>query len=75
MITSPLLWIAKRWVHKVAISAKSELQKRYLKYLTKKYLKKLDILEYLRIVATDKQTYSIKYIKIGDNEEGKPEGA
>ena len=55
------------------MTSKSELQKRYLKYLTKKYLKKLDILEYLRLVATDKSTYAIKYIKLGENDEGKEE--
>ena len=59
----------------MVVSAKNELQKRYLKYLTKKYLKKNDILEYLRLVATDKNTYAIKYIKLGDNEEEKAEGA
>ena len=59
----------------MAVTAKSELQKRYLKFLTKKYLKKLDILEYLRLVATDKTTYAIKYIKLGGNDEDKPETA
>ena len=59
----------------MAVTAKSELQKRYLKFLTKKYLKKLDILEYLRLVATDKQTYAIKYIKLGESDEGKAEAA
>ena len=65
----------KELVNEVVISAKNELQKRYLKYLTKKYLKKNDILEYLRLVATDKHSYAIKYIKLGENEEEKPETA
>ena len=59
----------------MAVTSKNELQKRYLKYLTKKYLKKNDILEYLRLVATDKNSYAIKYIKLGENEDEKAEGA
>ena len=54
---------------KVAVASKIDLQKRYLKYLTKKYLKKNDILDYLRLVATDKNTYAIKYVKLGDSGE------
>ncbi len=52
---------------KVAVASKIDLQKRYLKYLTKKYLKKNDILDYLRVVASDKNTYTIKYVKLGEN--------
>ena len=52
---------------RVAVASKVDLQKRYLKYLTKKYLKKNDILEYLRLVATDKSTYTVKYVKLGEN--------
>ena len=40
-----------------------------MKYLLKKYLKKNEILEYLKVIATDKMTYKIKYIKIDDGEE------
>ena len=54
---------------KVAVASKIDLQKRYLKYLTKKYLKKNDILDYLRVVASDKNTYTIKYVKLGENAE------
>ncbi len=58
---------------KVAVAAKTDLQKRYLKYLTKKYLKKNDILDYLRVVASDKNTYTIKYVKLGENAEDNAE--
>ena len=75
MIASQLPLTKKRSFKKVLVNSKLELQKRYLKYLTKKYLKKNDILEYLRLVATDKNTYAIKYIKLGQNEEAKPETA
>ena len=57
----------------MTITSKGNLQKRYLKYLTKKYLKKVDILEYLRLVALDKNAYAIKYIKLGANEDEKEE--
>ena len=55
--TSPSHYPITRLVKKVAVASKVELQKRYLKYLTKKYLKKNDILDYLRLIATDKNTY------------------
>lgn len=42
--------------------------KRYIKYLTKKYLKKYQILEYLRILATDKKTYTIKLLSKGNED-------
>jgi len=47
--------------------------KRYLKYLTKKYLKKVKIAEYLRVVATEKTKYELKYLKIHNDEEGEEE--
>lgn len=53
---------------KINLTSKVRVSKRYLKYLTKKYLKKSDILEYLKVIATDKQTYRIKYIKFDQDE-------
>ena len=58
---------------KLNISTKVQFAKRYLKYLIKKYLKKNDILEYLKVIATDKQAYRIKYIKLGEAEEQEEE--
>ena len=43
--------------------------KRYLKYLTKKYLKQAEILDYLKVNATNKSTYKVKYVKIDRNED------
>ena len=40
------------------------LSKRYLKYLTKKYLKKHNLREFLYVVATNKQSYQIRYFNI-----------
>eukprot|EP00761_Pharyngomonas_kirbyi_P011123 gb/GECH01011147.1/.p1 GENE.gb/GECH01011147.1/~~gb/GECH01011147.1/.p1 ORF type:complete len:130 (+),score=25.86 gb/GECH01011147.1/:1-390(+) len=41
-----------------------EFKKRYLKYLTKKYLKKQGIRDLLRVVAHDKGSYTVKYFAI-----------
>ena len=60
---------------KLNLSTKVQFAKRYIKYLVKKYLKKNDILEYLKVIATDKQTYRIKYIKLGENEENEEEAS
>lgn len=58
-----------------ALTLTSEIpfSKRYLKYLTKKYLKKVKIAEYLRVVATEKTKYELKYLKIHNDEEGEEE--
>jgi len=58
---------------KLNLSTKVQFAKRYIKYLVKKYLKKNDILEYLKVIATDKQTYKIKYIKLGESDEQEEE--
>ena len=42
--------------------------KRYLKYLTKKYLKKQDLKEYLRVVSTNKNQYELRYFNIQSDE-------
>jgi large subunit ribosomal protein L22e len=43
--------------------------KRYLKYLTKKYLKKNEIREFLRVVSVNKQNYELRYFNIQNEEE------
>ena len=49
---------------KVVVQSKVALSKRYLKYLTKKFLKLNNVIEYLHVVATDKITYKIKYVNV-----------
>jgi large subunit ribosomal protein L22e len=49
---------------KVSVSANIPLSKRYLKYLTKKYLKKHSLREFLYVIATGKTSYQIKYFNI-----------
>merc|ERR1712038_188928 len=52
----------------VVVTATIDFSKRYLKYLTKKYLKKQQMREYLRVVATNKNTYELRYLQV-DNDE------
>ena len=49
---------------KISVTCSVAFSKRYLKYLTKKYLKKQELRDYLHVVATDKNTYSLKYFNI-----------
>jgi large subunit ribosomal protein L22e len=43
---------------------------RYLKYLTKKYLKKHNVRDWLRVIASnkDRNVYELRYFNIADNE-------
>ncbi|XP_021906801.1 60S ribosomal protein L22-2-like, partial [Carica papaya] len=40
--------------NKITVNAESAFSKRYLKYLTKKYLKKHNVRDWLRVVASNK---------------------
>jgi len=56
---------------KVVVASNVKFGKRYLKYLTNKYLKQQDIKSYLRVVATDKLGYRVKFLNLqegGDQE-------
>ncbi|RNF13804.1 60S ribosomal protein L22 [Trypanosoma conorhini] len=44
-------------------------RKKYFKYLTKKFLKKKDLRDWIRILARGKDTYQLKYFNIQDQEE------
>ena len=43
---------------------------RYLKYLTKKYLKKHNVRDWLRVIASnkDRSVYELRYFNIAENE-------
>jgi large subunit ribosomal protein L22e len=49
---------------KVTVKADIAFSKRYLKYLTKKYLKRHSLREFLYVVASSKSSYQIKYFNI-----------
>ena len=52
----------------IVVEPKITLSKRYLKYLMKKYLKKQDLKEFLRVIATKKNTYELKYFQVQNQE-------
>jgi len=54
---------------KLTVTADVAFSKRYLKYLTKRYLKKNSLREWLRVVADDKSSYTLKYFNINNDEE------
>ena len=54
---------------KLLVSAQPPFSKRYLKYLTKKYLKKNNLRDWLRVIATDKNAYELRYFDIHDADE------
>ena len=42
---------------------------RYLKYLTKKFLKKNNLRDYIRVVASNKSSYELRYFQINTGED------
>jgi len=54
---------------KVVINSDIALSKRYLKYLTKKYLKKNNLRDWLRVVANTKDSYELRYFQINNEED------
>ncbi|KEG12402.1 60S ribosomal protein L22 [Trypanosoma grayi] len=53
----------------LAIATTMAYSKRYFKYLTKKFLKKKDLRDWIRILAKGKDMYQLKYFNIQDQEE------
>ncbi|XP_062235102.1 60S ribosomal protein L22-like 1 [Platichthys flesus] len=58
-----------RMKNKINVSSENQFSKRYLKYLTKKYLKKNNLRDWLRVVASDKETYELRYFQISQEDE------
>jgi len=54
---------------KITVAAEGAFSKRYLKYLTKKYLKKLEYRDFMRVVATNKTTYAVSFYNMPADEE------
>lgn len=55
--------------NKVVVTSTVPFSKRYLKYLTKKYLKKNNLRDWLRVVASTKDNYEIRYFQINNDED------
>merc|ERR1711943_172110 len=49
---------------KIFVTAELPFSKRYLKYLTKKYLKKQQLRDYVHVVASSKGMYELRYFNI-----------
>ncbi|XP_078439633.1 large ribosomal subunit protein eL22y-like [Wolffia australiana] len=56
--------------NKITVSSDGPFSKRYLKYLTKKYLKKHNVRDWLRVIASnkDRNVYELRYFNIAENE-------
>lgn len=54
---------------KVVLNSEIAFSKRYLKYLTKKYLKKNNLRDWLRVVASGKDSYELRYFQINSQED------
>merc|ERR1712080_83004 len=59
----------KNSAKKLTVTSDGPFSKRYLKYLTKRYLKKNNLREWLRVVAEDKPSYTLKYFNINQDDE------
>ncbi|KTF73699.1 hypothetical protein cypCar_00046704, partial [Cyprinus carpio] len=58
---------------KITVTSEVPFSKRYLKYLTKKYLKKNNLRDWLRVVANTKESYELRYFQINQDEEEEDE--
>lgn len=54
---------------KITVNTDLAMSKRYLKYLTKKFLKKNQLRDWLHVVAANKTTYELRYFNIQDDAE------
>mmetsp|Transcript_5917 Transcript_5917/g.9187 ORF Transcript_5917/g.9187 Transcript_5917/m.9187 type:complete len:128 (-) Transcript_5917:90-473(-) len=52
---------------KIELRVREPFSKRYLKYLTKKFLKKHQLRDWLRVVANEKDSYELRYFQVGDD--------
>ncbi|KAF3322776.1 60S ribosomal protein L22-2-like protein [Carex littledalei] len=56
--------------NKITVNSEGPFSKRYLKYLTKKYLKKHNVRDWLRVISSnkDRSVYELRYFNIAENE-------
>ena len=60
---------------KIVITSDVHFSKAYFKFLTKKYLKKNNLRDWLRVIASAKDSYELKYFQISNEEEDEEEEA
>eukprot|EP00745_Piridium_sociabile_P004652 TRINITY_DN12799_c0_g1_i1.p1 TRINITY_DN12799_c0_g1~~TRINITY_DN12799_c0_g1_i1.p1 ORF type:complete len:150 (+),score=61.03 TRINITY_DN12799_c0_g1_i1:67-516(+) len=55
--------------NKITLTSEIPFSKRYLKYMTKKYLKKNNLRDWLRVVASSKEAFELRYFQINQDED------
>merc|ERR1711872_414537 len=55
--------------NKINLTSTTAFSKRYLKYLTKKYLKKNNLRDWVRVVASAKDSYELRYFQINNEDD------
>lgn len=76
MNSNKIVAVAKDGSSKINVTSEIDMSKRYLKYLTKKYLKLNQIKDYLHVIATNSSTYEVnsssisqvRYYNVDSNE-------
>ncbi|XP_067014492.1 large ribosomal subunit protein eL22 [Anabrus simplex] len=58
---------------KLSVNSDIPFSKRYLKYLTKKYLKKNNLRDWLRVISSGKDTYELRYYQISSPDDDEVE--
>lgn len=58
--------VIRRSGDRLTVTTTAPMAKRYMKYLSKKYLKKQQLRDFIRVVAVDKQTYEFRYFNISE---------
>ncbi|XP_055251666.1 60S ribosomal protein L22-like 1 [Moschus berezovskii] len=59
----------ERFKNKIIVVSEKQFSKRYLKNLTKKYLKKNNLRDWLPMVTSDKEIYGLRYFQISQDED------
>jgi len=54
---------------KIVVESTVQFAKRYFKYLLRKYLKKNDLRDYLRVLSSGKNAYTVRYFKTAGGDE------
>ncbi|KAH8120419.1 ribosomal protein L22e [Phellopilus nigrolimitatus] len=55
--------------NKLTVNSNIPFSKRYLKYLTKKFLKKNQLRDWIRVIASSKDSYELRFYNIANAEE------
>lgn len=65
--------VSQDGTNQVKVTVRVEFSKRYLKYLTKKFLKAQKLRDYIHVIAKEKNSYFLKYYNFHQEEEEEEE--